>query len=222
MRNLIITFVLMLGFAVSANAQVYNLDFIGDPTSGADTFGERAVDDGTVLQFDAANAGGIYVQFDATSTSGEGYAYFDSGTAGLGVCTTTLGTQCNPTSDDNLTLGETMTLSFFDAQGNALNVGISSLVFRDASHNIITDKAANLLFSMGGDALVSTSMTGFGWAGMANSFNFGYDNQEYYISSMLVSEVPEPATWLMMIIGFGIVSAATRRSRRPSSIAHTC
>lgn len=220
MRNLIITFVLMLGFAVSAHAQTYTLDFINDDPYGADnTAGERGVVDDTILEFD-----GIYVQFSATSTSGEGFAYFDAGSAGLGVCTTLSGTQCNPTSDDNLTSGETLTLSFFsDAQGlNALDVMIGNLVFRGANHTVIGDVNSTLLFGMDGGGLASTSMTGFGWAGMANSFTFAYDGQEYYISSMLVSEIPEPATWLMMIIGFGIVSAATRRSRRSTSIAHTC
>lgn len=34
-----------------------------------------------------------------------------------------------------------------------------------------------------------------------------------------VSVIPEPATWLMMIIGFGIVSASARRSKRHTSVA---
>ena len=39
----------------------------------------------------------------------------------------------------------------------------------------------------------------------------------------LVTVIPEPATWLMMIIGFALVSAAARRTRRHSSaIARTC
>lgn len=218
MKNLIITFALMLGFAVSAQAQTYTVDFIGDDPNGADPYNERGVEDGTILEFD-----GVYVRFSATSDVGDGFAYFDSNTAGLGVCgNVDLVDQCVPTSDDNLTADETLTLSFFDAQGKALYAGISSLVFRDSNHNIVTNEAANLLFGMDADPMLSTSMTGFGWAGRGYDFNFGFDNQQYYISSMLVSEVPEPATWLMMIIGFGIVSASTRRSRRSNSIAHTC
>ena len=221
MKNLIITFALMLGFAVSANAQNYTVDFIGDDPNGADsTAGERGVEDGTILEFD-----GLYIKFNATASGeADGFAYFDSDTAGLGVCGTINDVdQCVPTSDDNLTAGETLTLSFFsDAAGtNALDVYIGGLVFRDATHNLIND-SSTLLFGVDGGGLVSTSMTGFGWAGMGTTFDFGYDRTEYYISSMLVSEIPEPATWLMMIIGFGIVSASTRRSRRPSSIAHTC
>lgn len=36
----------------------------------------------------------------------------------------------------------------------------------------------------------------------------------------LVTTIPEPATWLMMIIGFGIVSASARRSKRHTSVTH--
>ena len=36
----------------------------------------------------------------------------------------------------------------------------------------------------------------------------------------LVTTIPEPATWLMMIIGFGIVSASARRSRRMANASH--
>ena len=235
MRNLIITFVLMLGFAVSAHAQTYTLDFMNDNPYGANG-NERAVADGTILLFDSTNPnGGIYVEFSATGSSdsdNDGYAYFDSGNAGLGVCTSPNDINlCVPNYDDNLTLNETVTLTFWssvvlgdnnDLVGETLaSVGIYGLVFRDGNHDIITD-GSTLTFGMDGGGLTSTSMTGFGWNGMANSFSFGYDGTPYYISSILVSEVPEPATWLMMIIGFGIVSAATRRSRRSTSIAHTC
>lgn len=218
MKNLIITIALMLGFAVSAQAQTY-VDFVGGQIGADGVMGERAELDGTLLAY-----GGIYIQFSATSTGGEGYAYFDAGTAGLGVCTTTSGTQCNPSSDDNLTSGETLSIAFFsDALGqNALNATIDDLTFRDANHNLIIDEAANFLFGVDGGGLASTSMLGFGPSAEGQQFNFGYDRTEYYISGMMVSGIPEPATWLMMIIGFGIVSASTRRSRRTSSIAHTC
>lgn len=223
MKNLIITFALMLGFAVSANAQSYTVDFVDGNPWGADVFGERGVDDGTVLNF-----GGVYVKFSASSTSGDGFAYFDGGDAGLGVCTTLVSTQCVPNSDDNLTSGETLTLQFYSDQAatDLLNVTIGGLVFRDSSHNIIGD-LSTLLFDVDAAATTVTSMTGFGWSTMGESFNFAFDDgksgQQYYISSMLVSEIPEPATWLMMIIGFGIVSASTRRSRRHSArIVKTC
>lgn len=218
MKNLLITFALMLGFAVSAQAQTY-VDFIGGEIGADGVMGERAENDGTLLAY-----GGIYIQFSAESTGGDGYAYFDAGNAGLGVCTTISGTQCDPSSDDNLTDGETLSISFFaDEFGqNALDVTIESLIFRDANHNLITDEAASFLFGVDGGGMVSTSMLAFGGSDEGNLFTFGYDRPQYYISGMMVSGIPEPATWLMMIIGFGIVSASTRRSRRASSIAHTC
>ena len=228
MKNLLITIALMLGFAVSAQAQTY-VDFVGGQIGADGVMGERAEDDGTLLQY-----GSVYIKFSATSTDGEGYAYFDKGNAGLGVCgNTNLTSQCVPSSDDNLTLGETLSISFFsDALGkNALNTTIDSLTFRDANHKtvLITD-SSNFLFGVDNAldingvplGMTSTSMLGFGPSAEGQQFNFGFGNTEYYISGMMVSGIPEPATWLMMIIGFGIVSASARRSRRSSSIAHTC
>ena len=43
----------------------------------------------------------------------------------------------------------------------------------------------------------------------------GYDG----ISGVgMTSTIPEPATWMMMIIGFGMVTAATRRTRRRAGV----
>ncbi len=47
-----------------------------------------------------------------------------------------------------------------------------------------------------------------------NSFSYGLSNL-----SVSVSSVPEPATWLMMILGFGIVGFALRRRTRASIVA---
>lgn len=51
----------------------------------------------------------------------------------------------------------------------------------------------------------------------------GITNDDFYEESGigLVTTIPEPATWLMMIIGFGIVSASTRRTRHKANIAHS-
>ncbi len=42
---------------------------------------------------------------------------------------------------------------------------------------------------------------------------FGDNGGSYTIS---VAAIPEPATWAMMIFGFGVVGTAMRRSRRPA------
>jgi len=60
---------------------------------------------------------------------------FNSNPAGLGVCSGFSGTECDPSSDDNVTSGETLTLSFFDAATmNPLMVVLNPTFFRDSLH----------------------------------------------------------------------------------------
>jgi hypothetical protein len=45
-------------------------------------------------------------------------------------------------------------------------------------------------------------------------FTFRQDPAYYYVDAVSVAAVPEPATWAMMIGGFGIAGMALRRRRR--------
>ncbi|GHF12269.1 hypothetical protein GCM10017044_02750 [Kordiimonas sediminis] len=223
MRKLISAAVLALGFAMPSQAAV-TFDFINDDPNGADAPGawnnknERAEMDGTILEFD-----GIYIEFSASSTYGDGYAYFDSGNAGLGVCSNigdrtdffgnVVSNQCVPGSDDNLTQGENLTLTFwYDAAGTqAAELQLYDIVFRNAAHEVITDYNFNVNGS-------DMAMGGYDSGSVNHSYTFAYANQnanQYYISSIsAISAVPEPATWLMLILGFGMVGVATRRRNK--------
>lgn len=51
------------------------------------------------------------------------------------------------------------------------------------------------------------------------TFNLTAPNQSFAISSLLMidaTSVPEPATWSMLLIGFGAMGFAVRRQRKPS------
>ena len=57
-----------------------------------------------------------------------------------------------------------------------------------------------------------TSATGFVLHFGPDGYNGGLDNLTFTISDVAaVAAVPEPATWLSMIVGFGLVGAAARR-----------
>ncbi len=55
----------------------------------------------------------------------------------------------------------------------------------------------------------------------SDSFGFGIDRQGNFsndstgVNFQVLAGIPEPATWAMMILGFGVVGAAMRRSRKP-------
>jgi PEP-CTERM motif len=54
----------------------------------------------------------------------------------------------------------------------------------------------------------------------SDAFNAAIDNLTFTISNVNVSSpVPEPATWLSMILGFGLVGAAARRRAARSAVA---
>ena len=68
------------------------------------------------------------------------------------------------------------------------------------------------------DAIESFTMSDF-----AVRYQAIYSGEDFNGASGigLVTTVPEPATWLMMIIGFGIVSASTRRTRYKTRVVHS-
>lgn len=46
----------------------------------------------------------------------------------------------------------------------------------------------------------------------------GDSNAGVFLDGVSISAVPEPSTWAMFILGFGIVGAAARRRRRPVAV----
>lgn len=68
------------------------------------------------------------------------------------------------------------------------------------------------------NAAFTFRVNGNGWQGGADEA-FGLDNIIVSIPGQDVGAVPEPATWAMMIAGFGIVGARMRRRRRRVAIA---
>ena len=80
----------------------------------------------------------------------------------------------------------------------------------------------------------STSGIQPGWSQITQSFNVSTDDtyrlffeatgQENtlggFIDNVAISAIPEPATWLMMVMGFGLVGAASRRPANRQSLWH--
>jgi len=139
-------------------------------------------------------------------------AYLDDhwnghGDAGLGVCKTiTSSLQCNPGSDDNVTIGEKLILDF------GQQVTISEIIMADGEHGTAFTGDYRLLIDnieiLGSHSLAAlltlSSFTG-------QVFEFWNDNDtevkgnEFYISSLTVSAVPIPAAAFLFapaLLGF--------------------
>jgi hypothetical protein len=193
---------------LASGASATTLDFVAEAAGN-----ERGVVDGTPIDF-----GGVIVTFSATG----GSAYFDDvsgGPGGLGVCgTLSPSDQCIPSSDDNLTAGETVTLSFSGLYD------FSGLTFHDADHNPVS-ASDSLMIAIDGGTLTSYT---FGVASSTlfssiMSITFGYAGTAYYVSSAVANAspisgppptIPLPAGAVLLLTALGGLGVAGARRKR--------
>jgi PEP-CTERM motif len=104
--------------------------------------------------------------------------------------------------------GETFGFNFIIGQGGA----------------VTWDAPEIFTFGNGGQLKVTLNPTTFneGWFGTTPGKKYGAvvtGNFEFLQAPSLQSGVPEPATWAMMITGFGLAGAAIRRRRTSFAVA---
>lgn len=201
----------MVFAASSANAVVIDFAEMGNTTPG----------EGGTQPLHIDLAGGLTLDIFGYDADGPAFAYLDSNTGGLGVCSNLdSGMQCNPGGDDNVTVGEYLEFVF------SAPVHISSMSFNN-NHDVnpTTGMKGFAGSEYGADAsrisvggyTFTTPTTGkltetyygpFG-GGLVTDFIVAYDNTQFYVESM---KVPEPAG--IALLGIGLLGfAATQRKR---------
>lgn len=160
---------------------------------------------------------------DPTSDA-ESYAYLDKSNAGMGVCSSINSSkQCVPSSDDNVSFGEYLALSFSKA------VTIDSLVLNNnhdggfKSSNVnINGTDTPMVDGTGGKSILGA------WSLAANEvFTLAYSNlsgieppesdirtNHFYLESAAVSAVPEPSAIALFAFGLTGLGLAGRRKRK--------
>ena len=166
-------------------------------------------------------AGGIKLEATGKFGSQAAFAYLDKGNAGLGVCKILSGStnQCNPSNDDNVTLDETLILTFDQI------VSLDEVTFRDGGHHQTFAKDALFELTIDGIFQGASPLTAtflgplvgkvFEFANfnpMANTDN----DYQFYISTVNVSAVPIPAAiWLFGSAMLGFVGIR-RNNKKPA------
>ena len=116
----------------------------------------------------------------------------------------------NPTAIRAFTIGGTFGAVNFGNFAGLSQIGVGSSVAANApfgtysvSFRTLTNSSLKLQFGQ--------SLNGFGTQGLNDNQGPLLDNVRLSIAA-----VPEPATWAMMILGFGVIGAALRRRRQPA------
>ncbi len=159
--------------------------------------------------------GGIKLVASGSNLNGTAAdAFFDKGSAGLGVCSSVscaTGVSGAITSDDNVSGGhggETLRLAFDSV------VNLTNLFFRNSQHPALT---GSLNINGGAVSVVGGVITG-GFASLigASTYDFQYTGDEFYVSTVTaeVSPVPLPAGGLLLLSGLAGVAALKRRKKR--------
>ena len=213
------------------SAQADFIDFVDMTENGA--YGESG--------FSTLSIAGTGFNLDITATKNgqAAFAYLDWNHAGLGVCGDVDAQDvnvlnpgsganvCNPSSDDNVTFGESLSFMF------DVNVVIEKIWFNNTH-----DPDYTILFANGGDqisidgaavnAVGNGYVTGNPYNGLNNvdannwlgpysatggvAFDIGFINEQFYISGMEVRAVPAPGT--LALLGIGLFGIGMSRRRK--------
>jgi hypothetical protein len=217
-KNLLL---LLFSVAVSSVAHATTFDFAavadGDASYGAAAgeYGASSIiftRDG--ISVTAAGASSLdddafqFAYLDSTWTHGGG-----GGEGGFGVCADLSGDQCTPSSDDNVTIGETLLLTF------SQEVIITGITFRNGEHNPVFGEGAVFGLVVDGDTKADQILEfSYSQSWQGTSFEFINDNASdtdpfrFYMSALTVTAVPvPPAVWLFASGLLGLFGVARRR-----------
>jgi hypothetical protein len=166
---------------------------------------------------------GFSLDITGTKFGGAAFAYLDAGHGGLGVCgVLTSSLQCSPSSDDNITTGDVLTMTFHQAvtidkiwfnnnhdgdgtlSGNKIKIGGTdySLVLATGVPSFNDDWTPGVSFSVSAGGSLSFMLA-------------STDADQFYVSGMTVTAaIPEPETYAMLLAGLGLLGFAARRRKQ--------
>lgn len=221
-RLLLATALLSFGLAASASAAIS----VGNTTGNDATFDNNPLGAMTGIS-------------RAWYNGGVGYIRFAAGADTTGVSQgTNPGISAMPAGDSTHYLWglvDGTTVTFTDSVGNPLGDVVTSFKIHWGSIDALSaGRYDNLLTLSNGDSVNgSWLVANMGANGLGDQFSAA-DNRWFVISSdtpfgsftvnspqnafEFDMSVPEPATWAMMLVGFGAIGSAVRRQRRMQTV----
>lgn len=103
---------------------------------------------------------------------------------------------------------------------NSIRIGFADGTFQTLQGGAIKN---DLVFDSGNQTIPDTNgrVTYFAGSGpRISSVTFGSTSNSFEFDNLAIGAVPEPATWGMMILGFGLVGAAVRRRRTNLNVTY--
>ncbi len=222
--------------AFAMSAQAITIDFADIAENGP--VGEGAIGGPYGVYSNPLNGAQGFPINDLVITANAGnYAYLDEYSGGkrggLGACTViTSGGQCNPTSDDNVSFGEEITIAL--QGGGVFNWEVTE--FRDADHNA-TASNKTLLVSVNFGIPIQTTFgaqLGFMYEEITSiTYAFGGSNSaEFYIAKAGIEKietegdatVPAPSALVLFgpaVFGFAVIRRRRLRNEAERAAAET-
>ena len=219
----------LLVVSSSASATLIDFKAMANGVASYDTFTNLNYGESAWSALNLQADFGINVSISGKVGGVTKYAYLDSGNAGLGTCgvltnmsklnkkTDSTNNLCNPSSDDNVTVNESLLLTFNEAvtidklwfnnphdpdyslNGNKIDIGGTQKLFSSADK--LAPRSADWLYS----AILNFDA--------GDTLEIKYVNEEFYLSAMSISkrEVPEPTS--LAILGLGMIGLGFARRR---------
>jgi hypothetical protein len=146
--------------------------------------------------------GSSYSQVSVVQDHEPGYNAANQIGAGLGVYHLT-----NDNSDDNITGNEKLILTFNQ------DVKLNSLILRSDGHDTSWVNNSTFLFN-GVSTKLSGTVSNLNLIGRTFSFEYGGSKaDQFYLGGVVVSPVPEPETYAMLLLGLGALGLVARRRK---------
>lgn len=212
---LLLTISFSFSLAHAAPLTVHFNDLADGNRSTSDGTGSNSIGEKGYQPYTFNFTTGLDLTVRGYETSGaESYAYMDRGNAGMGVCTILNNTQCNPSSDDNVSVGEYLRLTF------NYDVRIESLTFNNNHDGGFSNTSIDI------DGIVKSGLNGgaktFNDSWLVNAGDFldiAYVNSgdttrrnHFYLETLVVSQVPEPS--ILFLMGSGLIGLTLIRRKR--------